>query len=144
MNLNNPALFFPLFVAFWCSMCFALSFLSGWRALAKHYRATQPFAVDRWRFRSASISGVSYGGTLTLGADEQGLFISVMFPFRLGHPPLFIPWSEVHSVGKFRQLFLTMEILHFLKAPSVVFKVSQRLARAVSDKSHGRFSLINS
>jgi hypothetical protein len=30
-----------------------------------------------------------------MGADQYGVFLSVGFPWCIGHPPLFIPWSDV-------------------------------------------------
>jgi hypothetical protein len=38
----------------------------------------------------------NYRGCLTLGASIEGLYMSVMFPFRIAHPPLLIPWTEIH------------------------------------------------
>lgn len=49
---------------------------------------------------------VSYRGVLTIHATPIGLFLSVMVLFRLGHPPLLIPWSAVRDEGP-PQGFLT-------------------------------------
>ncbi len=32
---------------------------------------------------------------LTLGANQEGLYLASMFLFRFIHPPLLIPWSEI-------------------------------------------------
>lgn len=144
IDTNNPALFLPLFVALWCAICVALSFMGGWHTLAQHYRATQPFSGRRWYLRSASMSPANYGGVLTFGANTEGLFISVLLPFRLGHPPLFIPWSEIESTEQYRQLFFPMVRFHFKESPFVSLGVSKRLAQAIVSEAHGHFSLANS
>jgi hypothetical protein len=45
----------------------------------------------------------SYSNCVNFGADETGLYMAVFRPFRFGHAPLFIPWSEIqvdaHSQG---------------------------------------------
>lgn len=141
--------FLPLFIAFWCVITLVVSIMGGWFVLAKYYRATQPFNGTRWHFRSASVHTESrpqsnYAGVLTLGANSQGLYISVLFPFRIGHPPLFIPWSEVESSEPHRQLLFSMVQLNFKKAPSVSVKISRGLAHAVAHEAHGCFVLSDS
>lgn len=70
--------------------------MSGWHALAQRYRYEQEFVGERWRFRTGRMRwATKYGNILTLGANREGLYLAVLFPFRLGHPPLFIPWSEI-------------------------------------------------
>ena len=141
---TNPVLFFPFFVAFFSAICFALSLISGWRSLAEHYKATQPFSGERWHLRSGSMGLVSYGSCLTLGANTEGIFLSVLFPFRVGHPPLFIPWSEVQSAEHCRWFFFPMVRFQFRKVPSVSFKIYRGLALAVAKEAHGRLALAGS
>jgi hypothetical protein len=45
----------------------------------------------------------NYGGCLTVGSDAAGLYLAVMFLFRVGHPPLFIPWDE-RTISRKRDL----------------------------------------
>ncbi|MGH8212181.1 MAG: hypothetical protein ACREPP_02980 [Rhodanobacteraceae bacterium] len=144
MTVNNPFLFLPLFLAFWCAICVALSFMGGWHALGQQYRATQPFGGRRWHLRSASMRLVNYGGVLTLGANAEGLFISVLFPFRLGHPPLFIPWSQIESAEPYRQLFFPLVRFRFKKSPSVSLSLSRGLVQAIVGEAQGHFSLAGS
>lgn len=84
---------------------------------------------------------VNYGSCLMLGANAEGLFVSVLFFFRVGHPPLFIPWSEVESATHYRSLLFPMVKFKFKKAPSVSFKMSRKLALAVTKQARDRFSL---
>lgn len=36
-----------------------------------------------------------YHNCLTLGASQEGLYMSIMPLFRAGHPSLLIPWSQI-------------------------------------------------
>jgi hypothetical protein len=148
--LDNPIVFLLFWVAMWCAICLTLSVWGGWYVLAKYYRATQPFSGKLWHFRSASFfrNGAmrpsSYGGCLTFGASTEGLYISTMLPFRLGHPPLFVPWSDIGGIETYHQLFLSAVRFRFKKVPFVACKISNGLATAVSQESHGHFSVGNS
>jgi hypothetical protein len=42
-----------------------------------------------------------------VGANPTGLYLAVLFPFRVAHPPLFIPWNEV-TQAKTRIFFISM------------------------------------
>ena len=43
-----------------------------------------------------------------LGANREGLYLAPYFLFRLGSPPLFIPWHEVRP-GERRRRFMLGE-----------------------------------
>src|SRR5436309_12401220 len=88
---------FPfIFVGAWVGISLLLSWIGGWRALAGRYRATQRFTGVRFWMKSAGMCwGVSYRSSVYLGANSSCLFLSVFLPFRAGHPPLLIPWSDI-------------------------------------------------
>ena len=121
-----------LFAGFFSAICFLISFLTGWHDLASEYPLSGTFNGQRWHFRSANMRwGTHYGGCLTFGADQAGLFISVIFPFRCGHPPLFIPWSEI-SVRSTRCFYISERTeLRFRRAPSIPVYISPDLARTI-------------
>ena len=144
INPSNPAIVVPLFVAFWCAICLTLSTVGGWRTLARAYRASRPFTGQRLHLRSALFGSVGYNGCLTLGANAEGLFISVLFPFRLGHPPLFIRWSEVENMGQTRQLFVRMVRFRFKRAPSVTVSMFRGTAQTIAKQANGCFRLASS
>jgi hypothetical protein len=99
------ALFFPLFfLALWCTILFLISQASGWAALARRFRLTSPFTGQTWDWKRARMRwGCNYNNCLTVGSDPMGLYLSMMFPFRFGHAPLFLPWQEV-SVRRHRSI----------------------------------------
>src|SRR3979409_784496 len=84
------------------------SHIGGWSKLAKHYPDSETCHGKISRFQSGHIGLVGYGLCLTLEVCETGLRLSIMFPFRIGHPPVFIPWEEFHSVSEKRVLFLRL------------------------------------
>jgi hypothetical protein len=48
---------------------------------------------------------VSYSNCLTLTVGAEGIHLAMFFPFRLFHPPLFIPSAMIESVVEKRFLF---------------------------------------
>ena len=49
--------------------------------------------------------------------------MSVMFPFRLCHPPIYIPWSDITKSKRAGRLFGIR--LKFRKAPSVPINLTR-------------------
>ena len=98
----QPQWFIPFFALVWAGITGMLAVLGGWSSLATTFRAQQPAQGERFRFASGSIGArllpVSYGGCLFITVNEEGFGLSILFPFRLLSPPLFIPWRDVKSV----------------------------------------------
>ena len=130
---------FPVFfVGMWLLVSFLLSAMGGWRVLALHYPAQSSFSGKRFRFRSAQLGGyVNYGGCLTLGASPHGLYVAVLPFFRLAHPPLLIPWSDITAREARSWLVAAIE-LKFAKAPEASVRLSRRLAQGLFDASGTR------
>ena len=59
--------------------------------------------------------------------DRDSLHIAVQPPFRPGHPPLSIPWSEISATEK-RVFLVTGTELSFERVPSVRLFITNRLA----------------
>jgi hypothetical protein len=88
---------FPIyFLALWLLVGAVISLVGGWYSLARLYRSRVPFNGTKWTMQSGQMRyRTNYNRVLTLGADQQGLFLSSMFLFRFLHPPLLIPWAEI-------------------------------------------------
>ena len=78
----------------------------GWRALAAAYPAdaTRGNGAEEERFRFASLrtAGGSLGtatfeSCVNIGVGDRGISVALWAPFRLGHPPIFVPWNGVES-----------------------------------------------
>jgi len=106
--------------------------ISGWSTLATFYRFSESFMGECWRFQSAEMRWkVGYNNCLTIGASASGLYISIFFLFRFGHPPLFVPWSEI-SVNMKKSFFRKYMEFQFQKAPMIPFRVSERLGQRLA------------
>ncbi len=73
-----------------------LSAIGGWMSLGKKFRHFGEFKGERWRSQNGEMRFIAgYRNCLTIGANGTGIYLSIILPFRIAHPPLFIPWSEV-------------------------------------------------
>ncbi|MDB5101433.1 MAG: hypothetical protein JWM80_5854 [Cyanobacteria bacterium RYN_339] len=100
---------FPVFfVTLWVTIGHMLAWAGGWHQLARRYVATDGFSGESHGFCSGEMGWTNYNGVLWLGTDGEGLRLAVMFPFRGGHPPLFLPWHEVR-LGERKKRFLSGE-----------------------------------
>jgi hypothetical protein len=135
-----PALPFILpiaIAAWWCIIMWVVSRMCGWHALARHYRAESRFNGKHYRFSSVKMGSGNYSGCVTLGANSYGLFLAVMFLFRVGHPPLFIPWADL--TPRIKKLWIFGEWLEFdvKQVPRVKFRVAMPLAKKLAaDANH--------
>lgn len=89
--------FLIIFPLIWCFVLWILS-LGGWRQLAKTFAAGNlPVTGERHSGLNGMIGAVSYRGVITVHLNEEGFFMEVMAIFKVCHPRLFIPWSEIKS-----------------------------------------------
>ena len=91
------AAFAVVFPAFWCGVVWLVGAM-GWRALATRYPADAPATGQPLGLTSGTIGGANYNGALKVSVEREGLHLAVMALFRVGHPPMLIPWSEITSV----------------------------------------------
>ncbi len=92
-------------VIIWVSLSLLASQVGGWAELAKKYAGGRDEPGETYWLRSGSVGAVNYSSCLVIRVCDDGLRLSVLFPFRIGHPPLFIPWDQFHSVSEKRVLF---------------------------------------
>ncbi len=138
----NPAWVLPAFVGLWAGIMLVVSWLGGWAELARVYRPPRPFNGRRWWFQSASMRyRLNYGLCLIVGANAQGLSLSILLPFRPGHPPLFVPWSDITVASQKSRAFPYSLLgfgyveLRFRRAPSVPLRIMQGLGRRLAQSA---------
>ena len=113
MYIIWPLVFFALFAGFWIATIYFVSRVSGWGKLAQLYKSTEG------RPANASLSSgtfrwlMNYNAVLYLGTKKEGLHLSLMRIFAVGHPDLLIPWSKIEEGKSFSILFMSMRELHF-------------------------------
>ena len=115
----NPEVFMPLVIVGLVILIVGLSSrLSGWNQLAEAYPSLEPvegrkrwfasLSMRRWAFFPAN-----YGNVVILTFSPEGLRISLLFPLRLMHPPLFIPWREFARTELTKVLFMKQRSFWF-------------------------------
>ena len=68
-----------------------------------------------------------------MGSDPTGLHLSILFLFRPGHRPAFVPWSEV-SVREGSRRGVA---IRFARVPDVPLILSKRLVGELAEASAG-------
>jgi hypothetical protein len=107
--LSEPFWFVLYFVGLAVAVMMLLSLMSGWWTLARQLRASIPPDGDRFGFTSGTMGiwvfPVSYSSCLFVNVGREGIRVAMPFPFRLFHPPLFIPSAMIESAVEKRFLF---------------------------------------
>ncbi len=98
-------LWFP-FVVFAAVLCISgiLATRSGWRRIAARF----PYqgGTNHRKYYPVRMSlgigtvPVAYGACVIVRLHPHGLGLSVIFPIRFMHPPLFIPWAEMAGCAR--------------------------------------------
>jgi hypothetical protein len=127
--MNQPFLFVIFFAVLWALVCFIIAAVTGWRALSRRFSCPKgTFHGETWSFRSARMRFLShYGNCLTFGADESGLYMSVFPIFRVGHPPLLIPWAEVAVAPADTGLIFKQRTLRLGRQEAIPISISASL-----------------
>lgn len=101
--------FLLLFSFAWIGTCAMISLAGGWHRLAQKYRSNSEPSGETVRFASMSIGTglfpARYRRVLFVTVGSSGFGLSVVFFYRLLHPPLFIPWTDVEAVQAERKWF---------------------------------------
>ena len=141
LDAGQAMQFLIAFTTLWILMCFALSLWGGWWQLTDRYRGTPSKAAAKWRFESASMRRMAaYPGCLKISIGREGLGISILFLFRVGHPPLLVPWTDI-TAHELESLVIKKVRLNFAKEPDVPLTISLKLARQIRDTSPAYWNL---
>jgi len=139
-NQHAPVekIFLGVFLPFWLGLLILISFFSGWIFLAEQYRYSGQEITQKKYFQGAAMRWwMGYNGCLTVGANREGVYMSVWLLFRSGHPPLFIPWEDV-SVQSIRSRCCEFFEFRTTKVPFIPIRVSKQLGAFLSSVSGDR------
>ena len=121
--------FILFFIILWMGVCKVLAAAGGWRILARDYRANASFDGHKLWLKSVGMRRwMSYNNCITVGANRYGLYLAVLPIFRIGHPPLFFPWTEISTKDGHSRLFGEFVKFRFTKQPDIPVIFTKRLA----------------
>jgi len=129
--MNNELIFiiilFPFaFAGFFCLVSYLISFIGGWRQLSMVYPRKNLPVGRRFSWQTMKLGFSNYGSCITIHSSAEGLDLSVMFIFRVGHPPLFIPWSEFQEARARRFLWYKYVEIDIGSPKLVTLKFSEK------------------
>jgi hypothetical protein len=131
---SHPPFFAFFFVTQGALGFYILARMSGWNRLSKRFRYRGTFYGETWPFRSARMGPlIRFGCALTMGADESGVYMAVFPLFRICHPPLLVPWSEVSIISGERGLIVKKRLLFLGRQEAVALNISSSLAENLKE-----------
>jgi hypothetical protein len=113
LDIFIPLVVVILFPLLWYGVSLLLAKLSGWDKLADRYKrddSVPASGIKMFHLRSGFVGSVNYKSCLSIGISDHGLMLAVFFPFRIGHPPLCIPWHEFSRVSERRGMLYSTTI----------------------------------
>lgn len=126
------AVVFPLF---WCGVVWLVG-ATGWRRLAARFPAAARPDVTPARVASgtsARLGVVNYNGVLNVGVAPEGLHLAVMALFRVGHPPVLVPWDEIEASPPHREWFREVCTLRLGQPEPLSITLPQHVLDAAAD-----------
>lgn len=120
-------------VTLWCFVSFVISLFSGWFALSGRFKKqSEPYGEARsagpFFYSVYTRFWTHYSSVIRIAAAEDALYLSVLFLFRIGHPPLCIPWKEI-QLAKAKFLWRQYIVLTLGEQERIPMRISERMAR---------------
>jgi hypothetical protein len=117
----------------WCIGTFLGSIGSGWHALTKRFRAevksdSQWRSIPPFSFSVRLRKWADYGSIIRIANEEDALFLGVAISYRVGHPPLRIPWTEI-KIARTRSFWQRFVLLTLGDQERIPMRISERMAR---------------
>jgi len=122
-----------LCIIFICAISFLISLQSGWHSLGRRFkRQADPYGDTKTAgpfFYTVYMRWWSkYSSVIRLTAAGDALYISILLPLRIGHPPLRIPWDEIRF-ARTKFFFRTYLMLTLGNEEKIPMRISLRMAR---------------
>ncbi len=138
--LDNPLYFGLFFIGGWLVVSFMFSIVTGWNKLAERYRTYNK--PDFKLFRAVQVtwgSPLMAGNIYIMGSSNKGLYLGVLFPFRIGHPPLLIPWRDLR-VEKVKSFMSNKVVFKFKDGTARPLEIKENMAEKLIEGSGGQLS----
>jgi hypothetical protein len=124
-------LFFALWVAWMSLIIYLGSILSGWHRLSKRFLTRSKFTGQMMSTRPfinvCMKNWADCSGILRIASDDHALYLSVVFLYRIGHPPLCIPWKEI-QFSRTKFLWRRYVVLTLGEQERIPMRISERIA----------------
>ena len=129
--------FFPFyFVGLWCLVCYTISIVGGWKRLARKYPRREEPKGRKFSMASASLGFFcNYNGCLTIHGCKEGVDLAVWGLFRIGHPPIFLPWSALERVTPGKFLWIKWVKIEVGSPMVTTLKISEGLYRSLREQA---------
>ena len=133
--LNSPpgiAILALFIVAVWWVTLSLVGLMTGWSALARRFRReSEPYGDNKtagpFFYTVYMRYWTHYSSVIRLTAAADALYLSVLFPFRIGHPPLRIPWNEI-QFGRTKRFLRTYIVLALGNEERIPMRIPERMA----------------
>lgn len=132
-----PLSFLPLFPVFflavWALAGLIISYTGGWWALSMRFRK-QSEPLGETKTAGPLFYGVytrfwtHYSSVIRMTAATDALYLSVLLPFRIGHPPLRIPWNEIRF-SRTKYFWRPYLVLTLGLQEQIPMRIAERMAR---------------
>lgn len=123
------------FLGFWHVLLTGIARFGGWGKLADRFVATvQPTDGKLYRAQSMNIGMTNYNGCIWMRVTARGLYLSVLFPFRPGHPPLLIPWHVITHVTEKKRLGFTTYVLDIGQPRITTLEIRKTLLERIEQR----------
>lgn len=86
-----------IFVVLFVGMMAVSSLVGGWHRLGQRYATKRDVPYLNLSGTTVRVGLSHYRRSVTVGADEDGLYLSAVFVLRPFHPPLLIPWAALRA-----------------------------------------------
>ena len=124
------------FVVLWCGILKLVGKIGPWYQLAQQFHAIGEPMGTTYRFQSLRFGmKAKYNGVITAIVSPRGLYLRPWFMFRIGHPPILIPWQAVTSL-KEGQFILPYGRLTIGPPVNVEMTIGSRLLDAIQRSSY--------
>ena len=104
--------FIVWFSSIWVAVLSLLSFIGGWKYLARFYplkSTDKESSASKFFMCSIKMGYISYRSCINISLTQSGMIIETLKIFSMMHKPLFIPFSKISEVQNGKSILTCTE-----------------------------------